>query len=573
MTTFSAMGMHRSRITIDPNGRARGFRSLSASVTVGLALLWFSSAAVAYVGGSYMAIPGAVGDLSDKNHSDWIAFEGHYWDTARFGASLDGMKNPLYFSGPVAPRKGASMLTLAIDKQSPALARLMAYCASKQKISQLVFDESSDRARAYAELGTRPNTIPEFFEYRLKDATLSDCTVVTGAPWQAFVVNFADIEWVNYQGTGEPIVLPVEPRDRPVAGAAVDPDATKSFVVTWFAAANYVSAGQCPRVNSKPAQDAYFTYMSPADAAAERAVLGEKGPSYNEKEQMAFRGPHKINACALPGIVPDPGHAEPQSDVARGFNLDGGNGGATAKSCAHKKYASEDGRTGIDNQLFTAQGCIPGFMGSKGFILQFANKQMHDGLLSIIFTIYGIKDRKNNDNLDVSIAYSIDPMAKSGDGNTILPDYSFRISEKPELAHYNTHLHAHMVDGVITTDPVDTLRMNLTMYGQPPLLELMEARMRLQIRPDGTLAGILGGYQNWKPMVRGTSGTEEYFGFQCPGYYNALKRAADGGRDPATGECSSISSAYDIEAVPAFVVPPRDKTAALHDPAADKPAR
>jgi hypothetical protein len=41
--------------------------------------------------------------------------------------------------------------------------------------------------------------------------------------------------------------------------------------------------------------------------------------------------------------------------------------------------------------------------------------------------------------------------------------------------------------------------------------------------------------------------------------YNALKRFADGLKDPDTGEYNGISSAYDVEGVPAFVVPARDK--------------
>jgi hypothetical protein len=37
--------------------------------------------------------------------------------------------------------------------------------------------------------------------------------------------------------------------------------------------------------------------------------------------------------------------------------------------------------------------------------------------------------------------------------------------------------------------------------------------------------------------------------------YNALKRAADGMKDLVTGQCDGISSAYDIEGIPAFIEP------------------
>ena len=40
----------------------------------------------------------------------------------------------------------------------------------------------------------------------------------------------------------------------------------------------------------------------------------------------------------------------------------------------------------------------------------------------------------------------------------------------------------------------------------------------------------------------------------CNGVYYALKQMADGHRDPATGQCTSISTQYRLKAIPAFVV-------------------
>ncbi len=55
--------------------------------------------------------------------------------------------------------------------------------------------------------------------------------------------------------------------------------------------------------------------------------------------------------------------AEPQVDVVRGFNLDGhdGNGPFPGSTRPHKNYASPAGEQGIDNLLFTVQGCIEGW--------------------------------------------------------------------------------------------------------------------------------------------------------------------------------------------------------------------
>ena len=40
------------------------------------------------------------------------------------------------------------------------------------------------------------------------------------------------------------------------------------------------------------------------------------------------------------------------------------------------------------------------------------------------------------------------------------------------------------------------------------------------------------------------------------GLYHALHRLADGNPDPATGKCTSLSAAFPLEAVPAFVIHP-----------------
>ena len=84
--------------------------------------------------------------------------------------------------------------------------------------------------------------------------------------------------------------------------------------------------------------------------------------------------------------------------------------------------------------------------------------------------------------------------------------------------------------------------------------------MRLVLQPDGTLKGVVGGYRDWRKIssTYSTSTTEMYHGFQQPAMYNAFKRAADGLKDPVTGECNGISTAYDIEGVPAFLPPAKN---------------
>jgi hypothetical protein len=530
--------------------------------------------ASAYVGKSFMQIPGIAGGTKAGPHKNWLTIEAHYWqsdDTTMFSRSnrnFKRMRSRMFFSGPAAPHGGASQLTISVDKHNPALPKLMEMCASKAKAPALNYAESSFRARALPELGPRPADFPEYFEYKLKDAQFSDCPIVDGAPEQAIVVSFNDIEWLNYHGEGEGRAVTLQPV---VLKEVKSSGATKSFVVSWIAFANDVSSDQCSKPNEKPSQDDYYALMSEADAAKERAELESKGGAGYENGQMDHRGPHKLNACLLPGILKDPGLTVPQKDVARGLNLDGddGTGNPPPGIRKHKNYVSEDGRTGIDNQLFTVEGCMPGFQGHKGFLMQYANEQRRNGLLSILIEISGIDEQQKNKPVDVTLLYSKDPMVKSASGTEILSDATFRLTDDPEFAHYAVRLHGRIVNGVIVTDPVKQFQMHL---GMDPELTLYDAQMRLQIMPDGTLKGVLGGYQDWRRImqVNANSTAESYYGFQCPAMYNALKRFADGLKDPDTGEYNGISSAYDVEGVPAFVVPARDKSLVTADASSPK---
>jgi hypothetical protein len=271
----------------------------------------------------------------------------------------------------------------------------------------------------------------------------------------------------------------------------------------------------------------------------------------------------------LPGIVRDPGNAEPKTTVARGLNLDGTDDGhATARTCAHPKYVSQiDGTTKVDNQLYTAEGCIQSYQGHKGFIMQFANNQMHDGLLTMLAQVTGLDNARNDDHVEVTLFYSLDPMVKNATGTQVAPHYTFRVTDNAQYTHFFTRLRARMINGVIVTDPVKELRMNLGIYGSPPDLKILDARLRLEMAPDGTMKGVLAGYQDWKAVASRpvSSAAEQVHNFQVPGFYNALKRAADGMKDPATGRCNGISAAYDVEGIPAFIAPSPAKIAKAKD--------
>lgn len=140
-----------------------------------------------------------------------------------------------------------------------------------------------------------------------------------------------------------------------------------------------------------------------------------------------------------------------------------------------------------------------------------------------------------------------------------LTNVSFRV-------HHDHHYHAvtrgRIVNGVLTTEPVDVLLRSA--YEEMSHYHLRDARFRGEIRADGSLAGILGGYQDiakvyWN-VARDRSTTENVQGpMTCPGLYYALQRLADAYPvTPGGGQCTWISSAYEVDGLPAFVIHPKD---------------
>jgi hypothetical protein len=251
----------------------------------------------------------------------------------------------------------------------------------------------------------------------------------------------------------------------------------------------------------------------------------------------------------------------PQVDVVRGFDLDGddGSGTAPANKRKHKNFVSPDGRRGIDNQLFSVQGCIAGWR-RNGFLPMIGNELRRAGGLSILVEISGIDDERNDDDVAVSIYYSTDPIRRDGTSKIILPDFTYRVSAETQFSQDYARFRGKLVNGVVTTAPIDQVTMH---EGPASTWTLMKARMRIEFLPDGTIKGELGGYRDWRQFLEmaffQSSDYENTIGFQAPGMYNAVRRAADGLKDPVTGEFNGISAAYELEGIPAFIPPSQNR--------------
>ena len=356
----------------------------------------------------------------------------------------------------------------------------------------------------------------------------------------------------------------------PSAGAA-DPRAstTKGFVVARFVTALYEgktgrtaawdkSDGlpECPEGLALPPEtDAVLAELP----AAERQRLKRPENAQDLMIRILQRGPHNTDVCRHPESMPDPGFRIVKGKFAYGLDLDGSDGTTTpVYNCPHENFVGPNGERGIDNQMYRAVGCIKGRrQGSEMY--EYFNTNMRQGDYTILIELTGVDDLKNDNEVQVGFYAGQDAMMNSIDGRVALTNTSLRV-------HHDRHYHAvtrgKIVAGVLTTEPVDVL-----FKAGPEMApyRFRDARFRGEIQPDGSLKGTLGGYEDIATIYSNLSADRELVEndhegpMTCPGLYYALQRLADAYPDtPGGGRCKWMSSAYEVEAVPAFVIHPKD---------------
>ena len=267
---------------------------------------------------------------------------------------------------------------------------------------------------------------------------------------------------------------------------------------------------------------------------------------------VAYRGWKKgIETYVNPFAAVDPGEPEVTGKIADGLDLD--NNPETG-------FVSPNGQKGIDNNLYRAWGCDAPWRGNGDATLDLrANDKMQEGLYTLAIRISGNEDPMNDDNAVVEIGYSPDRIVKDARGN-VAADYSYRL---PKTTEY-TKLNARIRNGVVETEQVAELHMPhiAWFYDHSGDADFRKGKLRLTMKQDGTMAGIVAGYRNWRDIYNqntfaqdgGQQGIREHE--DAVSLYYALKRNADGMRNPVTGQFDGISTAYRITATQAFVVDP-----------------
>ena len=273
--------------------------------------------------------------------------------------------------------------------------------------------------------------------------------------------------------------------------------------------------------------------------------------------QWHYRGPNGESDVYNPEAVPDPlPHFDGQGTVSDGMNLDGTQDGqATDKTCKHAKYTSPTGEQ-VDNQLYRALGCVKSVR-PLGLLDAFTNMEIPQ--LSVnrwVLEITGVDSRVNDDHVEITIAHGLDELVADGNGGFVA-GRTQRINEG--ASSYVQRATGRIKDGVLYSDVMPMLRLTVSGIIEAGERRFSDARFRLKLTETGA-TGMIAAYSDIARLYRyhaktiglhGVAGTTS-----MPSFYRALWRHADGHKDPATGQCTSISGHYAVNFVNANIVRP-----------------
>lgn len=350
---------------------------------------------------------------------------------------------------------------------------------------------------------------------------------------------------------------------------------TKSFVVNWFYLASYFGEGDCPDGLNPSAAEFYRRDLLRAGHSKEEidAALkdfpGEGGAPQPWIPLVIVRGNGKDNIYAAPTTAPDPGIKMVKGRFGYGFNLDG----LGDKS----PNGFEDPNTherGIDNQLYRALSCIRGFRGpvstdgpTKSNLDEVHWDKLREEMPAFVISITAPNGFSNDGDVSIVVGRALETITRDASGANVQSGMTYTLDPNPRTRNV---LSGHLHQGVVTAESkeVNLVADNYIVNA----FQFDKAHLRFNLKPDGTLAGMIGGYMPWYPIYHGMSVggyVEEYASsVDLPGVYYALKKLADSDPDPVTKENRAISAAYAVDAVPAFVLETGGQQSAALQPAA-----
>jgi hypothetical protein len=276
----------------------------------------------------------------------------------------------------------------------------------------------------------------------------------------------------------------------------------------------------------------------------------DSGKVYTEAESRLMREGRAFHITNPKDPFP---FYEAQGPVSYGLNLDG--------KVGPNDYQDPEGEQGIDNELYRAIGCISAYrMG--GVISFFDTVDMYkNGYNRWLIELTGVDDIANDDDVTVTTYRGLNDLYRDGTGQAFAPGSTQDVDVRWGQS-FISKLKGKIVDGVLTTEPIDALKWPNSQPGVFSGYYVVRApRFQLSLTEEGA-KGILAGYVDVQSFIHQLNTNwathhQSYGQLSAASLHRALLRLADGYPDPKTGVNTAISSAIELEFVQTYLVFPQ----------------
>lgn len=297
------------------------------------------------------------------------------------------------------------------------------------------------------------------------------------------------------------------------------------------------------------------------------AVREEVKRRYNAGDREGALSLLPPDACQDPLVKSDPGHITLNGPAStRGIDLDGENSNlAGGGQCAHEDFTGPNGEQGIDNQHLRLMGCVRGYRPDGLFDRLFdGNSSILENGYATLLELQLIEGTREAGRVQARLFTSAGPVSKDANGN-VIREMSQLVHEDP--MYHSEVFEGEIIDGIFSAGPVDA-KLKFKVQALDNHYWFRDLQIEAEMLPDGSMKGILAGYWDIEnlfdfitevyigPVHLGRAAANN-IGYMCAGVYHALPRVADGHPDPETGQCTSVSTVIQFEAVPAFVIQPQ----------------
>ncbi len=309
---------------------------------------------------------------------------------------------------------------------------------------------------------------------------------------------------------------------------------TRGYVVSWFATAtnNPDFASNCPQAAKNPNR-VQFVAAGGFVRRNDRALVdGKTVPPLDYPD----------------AVQKDPSIETVVGKYAYGFDL-GGN--------PANKFIDPETHQKVDNQLWRAIGCTSSFQATPPaapYPEEVSWATIVDTSPGYAIEISG-PDLSRDGSVTVTLDRTLRHLERDASGG-VRSDVTYALDPSPRSHNV---LAGEIRDGVLTIKSgAIFLEGDMPFY---PQIDLKDAHMRMRSEPGGKLVGYWGGYTDWHTwayMYTARPGS----GADGVGMYRALEKLADADPDPVTGQNRLISTAWRLEAVPAFLATEEGKIVA-----------